>query len=99
MGLFGRNKATVGLDIGSGLIKVVEITHGSGEPVLSKVAFTALADDAIVEGEIIDTGVVADAVKHLFASAGIKSKSVVIDRKSTRLNSSHIQKSRMPSSA
>jgi type IV pilus assembly protein PilM len=78
MGLFGRSKTTVGLDIGSGLIKVVEITHGSGEPVLSKVAFTALADDAIVEGEIIDTGVVADAVKQLFSSAGIKTKSVVI---------------------
>ena len=28
-----------------------------------------------------------------------KAKNVILDRKSTRLNSSHIQKSRMPSSA
>ena len=43
--------------------------------------------------------VLADAVK---VTLGPKGRNVVIekkDRKSTRLNSSHIQKSRMPSSA
>ena len=78
MGLFGRKKTTVGLDIGSGLIKAVEVSHGAGEPVLSRVAFATVSDDAIVDGEIIDSGVVADAIKQLFASSGIKSKSVVI---------------------
>ena len=33
------------------------------------------------------------------APAAVKKKDVDTDRKSTRLNSSHIQKSRMPSSA
>ena len=33
------------------------------------------------------------------ARAGLQSGDVIVDRKSTRLNSSHIQKSRMPSSA
>ncbi|HSC58101.1 MAG TPA: type IV pilus assembly protein PilM, partial [Gemmatimonadales bacterium] len=78
MGLFGRKKTTVGLDIGSGLIKVVEISHGGGDPVLSRVAFAPVSADAIVDGEIIDQGVVADAIKHLLASARIKTKSVVI---------------------
>jgi len=77
MALFGRSKTTVGLDIGSGLIKLVVINHGSGEPLLTKVAFTAVADDAIVEGEVMDPGPVADAVRGLFQSAGIKPKSVV----------------------
>jgi type IV pilus assembly protein PilM len=77
MALFGRAKTTVGLDIGSGLIKLVVINHGSGEPVLSKVAFTAVADDAIVEGEVMDPGLVADAIKGLFETAGIKPKQVV----------------------
>jgi type IV pilus assembly protein PilM len=75
--LFGRKKTTVGLDIGSGLIKLVAISHGSGEPVLSKVAFTSVVDDAIVEGEVMDKGIVADAIKGLMASAGIKTKQVV----------------------
>ncbi|MFN2315423.1 MAG: type IV pilus assembly protein PilM [Gemmatimonadales bacterium] len=77
MALFGRAKTTVGLDIGSGLIKLVVINHSSGEPVLSKVAFTAVADDAIVEGEVMDPGLVADAIRGLFETAGIKPKQVV----------------------
>lgn len=78
MGLFSRSKTTVALDIGSGLIKLVAVTHGSGDPVLSKVAYTSVVDDAIVEGEIMDPGIVADAIKGLLASAGVKTKQVVI---------------------
>ena len=78
MALFGRKRTTVGLDIGSGLIKLVAISHGSGEPVLTKVALTTVVDDAIVEGEVMDTGIVADAIRGLMQSAGIKSKQVVI---------------------
>ena len=77
MGLFGRNATTVGLDIGSGLIKLVAISHGSGGPVLTKVAFTSVVNDAIVEGEVMDPGIVAEAIKGLMASAGIKAKKVV----------------------
>jgi type IV pilus assembly protein PilM len=77
MGLFGRNTTTVGLDIGSGLIKLVAISHASGGPVLTKVAFTLVVNDAIVEGEIMDPAIVAEAIKGLMASAGIKTKKVV----------------------
>jgi type IV pilus assembly protein PilM len=78
MALFGRKRTTVGLDIGSGLIKLVAISHGSGEPVLTKVALTTVVDDAIVEGEVMDTGIVSDAIRGLMQSAGIKTKQVVI---------------------
>jgi type IV pilus assembly protein PilM len=77
MGLFGRNATTVGLDIGSGLIKLVAISHASGGPVLTKVAFTSVVNDAIVEGEVMDPGIVAEAIKDLMGSAGIKAKKVV----------------------
>ena len=77
MGLFGRNTTTVGLDIGSGLIKLVAISHTSGGPVLTKVAFTSVVNDAIVEGEVMDPAIVAEAIKGLLASAGIKAKKVV----------------------
>ncbi len=77
MALFGRKRTTVGLDIGSGLIKLVVIEHGAGEPVLTKVAFTSVVDDAIVEGEVMDPGIVAEAIKGLMSSAGIKPKQVV----------------------
>jgi type IV pilus assembly protein PilM len=77
MALFGRKRTTVALDIGSGLIKLVAINHGSGEPVLTKVAYTSVVDDAIVEGEVMDPGIVADAIRGLLSSAGIKAKKVV----------------------
>jgi len=77
MGLFGRKATTVGLDIGSGLIKLVTISHVAGGPVLTKVAFTSIANDAIVEGEIMDPGIVAEAIKELLSSAGVKTKQVV----------------------
>jgi type IV pilus assembly protein PilM len=67
----------VALDLGSGLIKLVAINHGSGEPVLTKVAYTSVVDDAIVEGEVMDPGIVADVIKGLLSSAGIKAKKVV----------------------
>ena len=75
--MFGRKRTTVGLDIGSGLIKLVVIQHGSGEPVLTKVAVTSVVDDAIVEGEVMDPGIVAEAIKGLMSSAGIKPRQVV----------------------
>ena len=77
MALFGRNKTTIGLDIGSGLIKVAVIDHGRGEPELAKVVITPLTGDAIVEGEIMDPGLVADAIRSSLEQAGVKSKTVV----------------------
>lgn len=78
MGLFGRNSTSVGLDIGSGLIKLVAVAHRSGEPVVTKVAFTSVVSDAIVEGEVMDPALVADAIKGLFVTAGIKKPKHVV---------------------
>jgi type IV pilus assembly protein PilM len=77
MGLFRRNATTVGLDIGSGLIKLVAISHATGGPVLTKVAFAAVPSDAIVDGEVMDPGIVTETIKGLLASAGLKTKKVV----------------------
>ena len=80
MALFGLggSKTTVGLDIGSGLIKLAAIEHGKDERVLRKVAVAPVLADAIVEGEIMDPGVVGDAIRGLFQTAGIKQKKVVV---------------------
>jgi type IV pilus assembly protein PilM len=79
MALFGLggSKTTVGLDIGSGLIKLAAIDHGKGEPTLTKVGIAPVLADAIVEGEIMDPGVVADAIRAAYQSPGVKQKRVV----------------------
>jgi len=78
MALFGRKKTTIGLDIGSGLIKVAVIDHGRGEPELTKVAISPLLADAIVEGEVMDPGIVADAIRSALTSTGVKLKQGVV---------------------
>ena len=77
MAPFGRKKRTAGLDIGSGLIKLVVIEPGQDPPELVKVAITPVLADAIVEGEVMDPGIVADAIRGLFVTAAIKQKGVV----------------------
>jgi type IV pilus assembly protein PilM len=77
MALFGRRKTSVGLDVGSGLIKIAVIDHGKGTPELVKVAITKLQPDAIVEGEVMDPGIVSDAIRAALDNAGIKGKHIV----------------------
>src|SRR6185436_10621269 len=77
MALFGRKKSTVGLDIGSGLIKVAVVDHSKKEPELTRVAVQPLQQDAIVEGEVMDPGVVAEAIQAALAAAGAQTKQVV----------------------
>lgn len=73
----GRAALGVGLDIGSGYVKVAVVDHAKGGPVLMKAAMASLAPDAIVEGEVMDPTLVAQGVRALFQSAGIKHKRVV----------------------
>jgi type IV pilus assembly protein PilM len=77
MALFGRKKTTVGLDIGSGLIKVAVIDHAKSQPELVRVAVAPLLQDAIVDGEIMDPGIVSDAITAALAEAGVTTKDVV----------------------
>jgi type IV pilus assembly protein PilM len=77
MALFGRRKTTVGLDVGSGLIKIAVIDHGKGTPELVKVAITKLQPDAIVEGEVMDPGIVSDAIRAALDNAGVSGKHIV----------------------
>ena len=77
MALFGRKKITIGLDVGSGLVKAVVIDHSGPTPELAKVVITPLNDTAIVEGEVMDHGIVADAIRQTLAATGAKTKHVV----------------------
>jgi type IV pilus assembly protein PilM len=76
MGLF-RKKTSVGLDIGSGFVKLVEVDHSGEQPEVSRVAMQALLPDAIVEGEVMDPGLVADTIRSLFEELGYKGRDVI----------------------
>jgi len=77
MGLFGRSKVTAGLDIGSGFVKLVVVDHSGEQPEITQLATSPLVPDAIVEGEIMDPVLVADTIRSVVDSAGLKKKDVV----------------------
>jgi type IV pilus assembly protein PilM len=75
--MFGKKKSTVGLDIGSSSIKVVEIAHDrSGDRLLSYGISEPLSE-AIVDGEIMDRQLVHEAITNLLESRQIKNREVV----------------------
>ena len=93
----------VSFQLGRGEMIFVTGESGSGKSVLLHLAMGLLKPDSgqvFIEGREIDTL----AESELLAIRGglmgmVFQEDSLLDRKSTRLNSSHIQKSRMPSSA
>lgn len=75
--LLRRNRQTVGLDIGSGFIKMAVVDHSGAQPELVHVSHTPLISDAIVEGEVMDPQMVVETVRSLVQNAGVKPKRLV----------------------
>ena len=59
------------------MIKVAVIDHSKRAPELVRVTVTPLLADAIVEGEVMDPGIVAEAIRGALAAAGVKTTAVV----------------------
>ncbi len=70
-------KSTVGLDIGSSLVKVVEVDFSHSQPTLRKLGVVPLPPEAIVDGEVMDRLLVVDAIRECAAQAGIRGGDVV----------------------
>jgi type IV pilus assembly protein PilM len=76
--LFGRSKELVGLDIGDSSIKVVELKQvgrSRGWEVVS-IANEPLPQEAIVEGTIMDAGLVVDTLRRIWDQKKIRTRKV-----------------------
>ena len=68
-----RAKGVVGLDIGSSALKLVELKERkSGEFSLQRVGIEPLSPEAIVDGSIMDSSLVVDAILKLTEETGAK---------------------------
>ena len=77
MGLFGKKKNLVGLDIGSSSVKAVEMKAGKGDSwQLVTIGLEYLPSEAIVDGQIMDSTSVIDAIQRLFSEYRIKTADV-----------------------
>jgi type IV pilus assembly protein PilM len=74
--VFRRAKSLVGLDIGSSAVKAVELKPAGKAYKVSAFGTEPVPPDSIVDGAIIDGGVVAEAIRRLFGGRGIKTKDV-----------------------
>ena len=68
---------TVGLDIGSTFIKVVEISSKGGHPEITAVGIMPTPPDAVIQGLIIDPPAMGAALRHLLEISGVKSRRAV----------------------
>jgi type IV pilus assembly protein PilM len=70
---FSRSKGVVGLDIGSSSVKLVELKEKkSGEFQLQRVGIEPLSPEAIVDGSIMDSSLVVEAIERLVDETGVK---------------------------
>jgi len=76
--MFGKKqKPFVGLDIGSSTVKVVEVKSEDCGRRLVNFGISNPISDAVVDGEIVDRDLVADAIRELFRRRKIGPKYVV----------------------
>jgi type IV pilus assembly protein PilM len=79
MGLIGSKKGeSIGLDIGSHSIKLVELAGGKGGYRLKRFAMAPLPADVIVDGAVMDSGSIIEVVRELIANNKIKNKKVAL---------------------
>jgi type IV pilus assembly protein PilM len=74
--LFGRSKSVVGLDIGSSAVKAIELKPSGKGFKVGAIAVEPVPPDSIVDGAIIDSSAVTEAVRRVFANKAFKSREV-----------------------
>jgi type IV pilus assembly protein PilM len=76
--MFFGKKDIVGLDIGSKHIKAVQLKDIKGNYQLERLGITTLQPELIVDGSILDSSRVVEAINELFSSTDIKAKDVTL---------------------
>jgi type IV pilus assembly protein PilM len=75
--IFGK-KDIIGLDIGSKHIKVVQLKESKGSYSLHRLGITTLEPELIVDGSILDSSRVVEAIKELITNTDIKTKDTTL---------------------
>ena len=78
MGLFSKNNHAFGLDIGSSSVKLAELERDKKDGIwrLKNFGMVGLPPEAIVDGAVMNTMVIVDAIRELVARHKIKTKDV-----------------------
>jgi len=69
--MFGKTDSLIGLDIGSGGIKVVELEDNKKGYSIKSIGYKELPRDAISEGSVVDMAEVVNSINEVFKQCGI----------------------------
>ncbi|MCC6544476.1 MAG: type IV pilus assembly protein PilM [Nitrospirae bacterium] len=75
---FSKKKETIGIDIGSSSIKVIQLTESEGRYTLNKFGLDALAPEIIVDGTVMDSVRCVETLQNLISAHDIRTKDAVI---------------------
>jgi type IV pilus assembly protein PilM len=75
--LFSKKKETVGVDIGSSAVKLVQLREVKGGFQLQHMGILPLPAEAIVDNTLMDSSSVVEAIKNLLHTLNIKTKEAV----------------------
>src|SRR4030043_1136352 len=73
----GKKKDVVGLDIGSSSVKLVELNRAKSGFNLQNLGLSPLPPEAIVDGALMDSVTIIDAIRDLVSTTKTKRKDVV----------------------
>jgi len=76
--MFGKTDSLIGLDIGSGGIKVVELEDNKKGYSIKSIGYKELPRDAISEGSVVDMAEVVNSINEVFKQCGISNNKVAI---------------------
>lgn len=68
----------IGIDIGTGVVKLAELENSQGRPLLKSYGIVDLAENAIEDGRIVDRAAVADALRKLISTSGTSCRDAVL---------------------
>jgi len=73
----GKKKDVLGVDIGSSSVKLVELNRGKNSFKLENLGLSPLPPEAIVDGALMDSVTIIDAIRDLLSTTKTKRKDVV----------------------
>ena len=75
--ILGKRKGVIGLDIGASSIKLVELGESKNAYKLQNLGIAPLPPEAIVDGALMDSVTIIDAIRELIANTKAKTKDVI----------------------
>jgi type IV pilus assembly protein PilM len=74
----GEGKNLVGVDIGASSVKVCQVRDSRRGPSLVRFGFAQLPPHAIVDGQVMDSGIVVETISKVFRDAKIRERAVAV---------------------